>query len=332
MLAWSETATAAGASLLLAPLPPPEGEDHSPLHRFVRGIERDKRRLETARLLYVACTRARHRLHLFGAVAWKDGEDAPSPPRGDSLLAHLWPAVSTRFRDLRPPPRAPAPAPAAEPTIRRLPLDWTMPSAPPSVATPRAGVAPAPSRGVEFSWAGQTARHVGVVAHAALRRIAAEGAAGRDEARLAASRPAWRRALAALGVPREALDEALEAVACAVAATLADETGRWLLDGSHADARSEYALTGLVGGALVSGVLDRTFVDVQGTRWIVDYKTGSHGGGGLAEFLDREQARYRGQLERYACLMHALEPRPIRLALYFPAASAWRAWDFEPAA
>ena len=40
------------------------------------------------------------------------------------------------------------------------------------------------------------------------------------------------------------------------------------------------------------------FVDDAGTRWIVDYKVGSHGGGSLDEFLDREQERYRQQLER----------------------------------
>jgi len=33
-------------------------------------------------------------------------------------------------------------------------------------------------------------------------------------------------------------------------------------------------------------------------RWIVDYKTGTHEGGDLEEFLDREQERCRAQLER----------------------------------
>lgn len=44
MLAWSRTAIGTGSGLLLAPLPPPEGEDHSPVHRFVRSVERDKGR------------------------------------------------------------------------------------------------------------------------------------------------------------------------------------------------------------------------------------------------------------------------------------------------
>ena len=53
-------------------------------------------------------------------------------------------------------------------------------------------------------------------------------------------------------------------------------------------------------------------------RWIVDYKTGTHEGGDLEEFLDREQERYRAQLEQYAALMRSLDNRPVKLGLYFP--------------
>jgi hypothetical protein len=38
----------------------------------------------------------------------------------------------------------------------------------------------------------------------------------------------------------------------------------------------------------------------------------------LDAFLDREQERYRGQLERYAAVLRKLDARPIRLGLYFP--------------
>ena len=76
-------------------------------------------------------------------------------------------------------------------------------------------------------------------------------------------------------------------------------------------------------------MIDRTFVDEQGVRWIVDYKTGVHGGGGLDTFLDREQERYREQLEGYAALMRLKAPGPIRLGLYFPAIPGWRQWDYE---
>jgi hypothetical protein len=70
--------------------------------------------------------------------------------------------------------------------------------------------------------------------------------------------------------------------------------------------------------------MDRTFVDDHGDRWIVDYKTGGHEGGDSEAFLDREQERYRAQLERYAALMMARDARPVRLGLYFPLLKGWR--------
>jgi ATP-dependent exoDNAse (exonuclease V) beta subunit len=80
-------------------------------------------------------------------------------------------------------------------------------------------------------------------------------------------------------------------------------------------------------GKLVDIVIDRTFVDEQGVRWIVDYKTGMHEGGDLQAFLDSEQARYREQLERYAALLRQTGAQPIRVALYFPLLRGWREWE-----
>ena len=64
-------------------------------------------------------------------------------------------------------------------------------------------------------------------------------------------------------------------------------------------------------------VLDRTFVE-NGTRWIIDYKTSSHGGGDLDGFLENEAGRYQDQLLRYREALALTESRPIRTALYFP--------------
>jgi len=57
---------------------------------------------------------------------------------------------------------------------------------------------------------------------------------------------------------------------------------------------------------------------------VIDFKTGSHEGGDLAAFLDREVSRYRPQLEGYIALAAALGPQPVRAALYFPLLGAFR--------
>jgi ATP-dependent exoDNAse (exonuclease V) beta subunit len=109
--------------------------------------------------------------------------------------------------------------------------------------------------------------------------------------------------------------------------TLSDERGRWLLgiDGRIRDAASELAISGVVEGQILEGVIDRTFLDESGQRWIVDFKTSTHEGGGLEAFLDEEVVRYRPQLERYARLMRAYRPdETVRAALYFPVLRQWR--------
>ena len=88
---------------------------------------------------------------------------------------------------------------------------------------------------------------------------------------------------------------------------------------------SELALSGVVDDQIIGGVIDRTFIDASGTRWIVDFKTSTHEGGGLEQFLDEEVARYRPQMTRYRQLMRLYRPdEPIRAALYFPLLRQWR--------
>jgi ATP-dependent exoDNAse (exonuclease V) beta subunit len=102
----------------------------------------------------------------------------------------------------------------------------------------------------------------------------------------------------------------------AIDSCLASGPGRWLL-ADHEDARSEYAITAVIDGTPRNLVLDRTFI-ADGERWIVDYKTSSHGGGDLEGFLASEAERYAGQLARYREALSITETRPIRTALYFP--------------
>jgi ATP-dependent helicase/nuclease subunit A len=113
----------------------------------------------------------------------------------------------------------------------------------------------------------------------------------------------------------------------ALEATVADPRGAWLFDPAHTVAASELELSTVRGGRVAAARIDRTFVDRDGVRWIVDFKTSLHEGTDLEAFLDRERLRYTPQLERYAELIAAREPdRPIRLGLYFPLHAGWREW------
>ncbi|MBT4259113.1 MAG: hypothetical protein HOD90_04265, partial [Nitrospina sp.] len=85
------------------------------------------------------------------------------------------------------------------------------------------------------------------------------------------------------------------------------------------DARCEYSLSQINNNAFQSRVIDRTFIDENNSRWIIDYKTGEHIGANLEKFLKNEKVRYFNQLTQYEKLFKQLgEQRLIKKALYYP--------------
>jgi ATP-dependent exoDNAse (exonuclease V) beta subunit len=175
-----------------------------------------------------------------------------------------------------------------------------------------------------FEWVGDTLRHIGTVVHQMFAQIARDGPAAWDQERIEAHGPSIGTALRTLGVPSSEIADAAATVRRALTATLGDERGRWILDSAHAAAHSEYPLVGVVEGRLRAVRVDRTFVDANGVRWIVDFKTSEHAGGDLEGFLDAQRDKYRGQMAVYRALFARLDSRPIRAGLYFPLLAGWR--------
>ncbi len=330
LLHWLKLPLADRDELIVAPIAR-TGADANPLYAWLETLEHEKLLQERRRLLYVAATRAERCLHLFGSALVQEKDDPPTVrrPAANSALGLLWPAVGHQFVErlaaLGAVEGEIASESVREPPLRRLPAGWEptmVPRAPriESQVVPRAAATPL----VEFDWATETARHVGTVVHRELQRVARDRV--RPDSTDGHNRQRWQHELAELGVPPELRAAALARVTSAIERTQAHARGKWLLDASHRDSATELALTGRVGPELVRVVIDRTFVDASGVRWIVDYKTSRHEGAGLEQFLDREQERYRPQLERYAALMRRFGPEPVRLGLYFPLLQAWREW------
>lgn len=326
LLYWLErTADDGRSQLLMAPIRAAT-QDREPISDYLRELDRDKDRLEQSRLLYVAATRAKRRLHLLGHLGSNTKGIADKPTSG-SLLEKLWPIVQPAFTQLQAPESAQAPAELPLRELQRLPADWrpNINEAPPSETSD--AQSPSQTEEIEFSWAGDTARHVGTLVHRYLERIANEGLAQWPQVRIDDLTGTVQRGLRNLGVDNDELDRAVAKTLRALRNTLDDETGRWILD-RHADAACEWPLT-LRTERIAHYVIDRTFIDDDGTRWIIDYKTGDHLEDDRDTFLDQELERYRAQLENYGRIVHLLEQRPIKLALYFPLFADWRVWDYQ---
>jgi len=217
-----------------------------------------------------------------------------------------------------------------EPSFDRLPIDTHFAQFDTFSWPSKRTEEPGEDNAVEFLWAGREARDIGTVIHQQLQRLADRldsAAAEFDEHSVAMTA---RRQLRNLGVQSHRLDAAVDRVLQGIRNTVEDDRGQWVL-AKHQDARSEWALTMPVaekGNSLrfQNLVIDRTFIDESGVRWIVDFKTGDHRGGQLEEFLDNEQSRYVDQLNRYADIMSTIDDRPIRVGLYFPMFNGWREW------
>jgi hypothetical protein len=200
----------------------------------------------------------------------------------------------------------------------RLPAEFVLPECepPPRVQSLTRAQSEEPAPDVEFSWVGPLARAAGTILHAELERLATLGDAGLADLHTRAI--ACAAGLREHGIaPGQAADMAAEIVQ-RLRDLAVDSTARWLLFTPHRQAASELGLSGIVDGELRNAVIDRSFVDEAGTRWIIDYKSGRHSGGGLEEFITREMARYGPQLQLYITLAGALGPEPVRAGIYFP--------------
>ena len=303
---------------------------------FLKKLEQERAEHERSRLLYVALTRAKQHLHLLAALPVDKPEKGPA---GSSLLVPLWPGCGNDFlgnfstlidddSDISPVSATP---------LQRLPSSFQvlapeMPPPPPALVDT--------STSLPELLAGDSARAVGTLVHRWLQQwsgLSADIASPQPPAisELPTLRPLWRKQLCWAGVSDDELPAALTELETALRNTLSDPQGVALLQHRN-DAHAEWALTSSepeLAGKLRQHVIDRSFVDVDGVRWIVDYKTARHDGPDLDRFLSERVAEYKPQLQRYASLLQRLEQRPIRLALYFPLQQRLFSWhaDGSPA-
>ena len=354
LLRWLDLPRRLGQTdLVMAPVPAIGDDVGGSVGVYLKRLMARRGANEQTRLLYVAATRAKQTLYLSAAPKAK--ADGAIQPKAGTLLACLWPALGASFktgdasgasaaargdgdidvlRDETPRGeasrgealRGDGTREGATPELRvqRLRQDWSPPSAAPASSDiSRLPIGRQSLEPPEFSWVGETSRHIGTVVHAGLESFASAKPLP-SRARLQADRNIYRHQLLRHGVPERDLARATDLVVEALTRTVEDERGRWIFAPEQGEAHSELALTGIVAGRLTGVVIDRSFIDRDGTRWVIDFKTSRHEGGGLEGFLEQEMDRYRPQLETYVALARGMGPNRVRAALYFPLLGAFR--------
>ena len=304
-----------GERRLLAPVGRRDMLEKDRIHQYISETDKLKDQYEKQRLLYVACTRAKSSLHLVGHTVTNEKTGDLRAPERSSLLALAWPMVREIFEqaviDDAPEKTQSRDVEWLMPQLRRVGSHWQPPSPP---ALPRSVQQPAAMQvSVEYYWAGAEAKLAGTLVHRWLQ-WAAEGRVSLENTTRSTMAALGRRWLAEQGFRDEVGQSVLGRVEEAISAVLNDEKGTWLLAG---EGHTELALTGVVGGVIQTGIIDRVRIDAD-EHWIVDYKTSTHEGGDLTRFLSEEQRRYSEQLNVYAMLYEAWSGVRPRRALYFP--------------
>ncbi|MBX9586889.1 MAG: UvrD-helicase domain-containing protein [Gammaproteobacteria bacterium] len=329
LLWWERPRPDAQADLILGPIKPTASLGDS-IYNYLRFQDACKSQYEITRVLYVAATRAKKALHLLGNVEISDEEVLSLPPQ-DSFLRMLWPHIEHEFHQAKDIHSVPDIIQKSVKNMARLPADFQNPD-----KTQIVGVIVHQDSPIneELStlpdWSlDQTAEHIGTVIHRMLERIANEGLQRWQNFNSIDHYPLWETQLQQLGVAHSEIQSSLEIISDALVKTLADEKGRWILS-QHAESHSEYPITLVQNNEVVHCIIDRTFVDNEGQRWIIDYKSAIPKAEQMPDAFLLEAFHYHAsQLHLYAKAFSCLEQRPIQLALYFPRSSLFYAWNYE---
>lgn len=300
-----------GSDLLLAPIAA-AGNHPDQIYQYLQSVLQKKSFYETGRLLYVAMTRAKKSIQMIGCIKDRKEKNTPSANiQTGSLLEQLKPCWDESWLREKIADKNPSitidPKPSSS---SRLKLEWELPIKLEILAK---------NNPPNWQVADNQSSILGTVIHHCLRKIADEKL---NSEQLITQYPYWHKLLKQAGYIE--IDAGLKLVNLAISSTLEDERGQWIL-AKHREASSEFAISTTVNNQLEHYMIDRTFIDETGSRWIIDYKISQPlDQKNVAEFLIQEQTKYEKQLKNYAKALLALDPTtPIKLALYFPLFKGW---------
>lgn len=352
--------------LLIAPIGT-KGDETSATYKWICNQRRKEEDEELSRLLYVASTRARNELHLFGTVAVKHEEQRDgsrslklAQPKARTLLATGWPYFEPtfvkEFVGLQSQAAPTGPFLVAPPTplpgrlsqlaattggrgqlLRRLPSAWFH-SIDHSLVVDEPARGRAGSRSFLNIPLNTIAQANGTVVHALFEQMASLAP---DDPRIHPGQSAeyWLRVATVLlrkaGIAGKELATQARLVLKLLQSAAQDPHGRWIL-GQQKQARNESAWTTNEAGRLKTMRADRVFIagsePLAGGEthlWIVDYKTTRLNNGDSDLFLQQERAAHEGQLAGYGRVLRAALPceLPLRFGLYYPSLPRLDWWE-----
>ncbi len=326
LLLWGERQNAHSEQRLLMAAPGAAGKERDPLYEWLYRERAERKQLENTRLLYIAVTRARRSVRLYATLestksdaksdAKSDIEPDAKAPSRYSLLSRIWEEIKDRdeVERLRV-ERLPEGAedregrPPAGPTLIRrfvLPLALTaaqacavdaqspVPGAPPASASGRPGP---PDRYA-------TVQDIeGALIHRCLEAYVRCPDQTRFFDRIEGMRAMWRLEIGRERLDGEEVERSVDFIEKSVRKTVGAPELAWIFDPELEDSQCELKMLRTGNASIERSVIDRTFIDGHGARWIIDYKTARPPpSGGVEDFVQAQRQLHRGQLARYRSL------------------------------
>ncbi|MBT8147971.1 MAG: hypothetical protein KJN90_14025, partial [Gammaproteobacteria bacterium] len=157
---------------------------------------------------------------------------------------------------------------------------------------------------------------IGTLIHQALEQIV-KNPARFDRAQNKKNMPGyWRLRLQPLIQEPAALDKAVDLIQSTLDSCRQDPDIAWLFSAKLDDDQAELAISRQVSGRLYHYAVDRTFIDKNGVRWVIDYKTAVPSANlSTEEFIEQQRQSHVEQLTSYRRLFEEIEDRPVRTAL-----------------
>ena len=332
LLQWLERPLPTDTSdLILAPLKS-VAEKSDPLYAYLKQIEKKKSDNEIVRLFYVAATRAKVGLHFLLTLKRKKAQSIITPPSSGSFANLLWSVCEEEIKKSTHPYTETnretniLESKQRKKWLYRLSSEWTAPILSQTLHYPSEAIPSSiePLRD-------QFQRAVGTIIHQLLEKISIEGIEFWDEKRIISSKPFIKRRLLQVGILSSQLNSSVTLIEKAIRLTLSDPKGQWILS-PHSQHQSEYRISTIKENKIIHHVIDRTFVDDRGMRWIIDYKSTTPIEQNLPLFLQKQRILHESQLNQYAKAFQLLEDRLIKfikLGLYFPLCQGWCEWELN---
>ncbi|HLF31794.1 MAG TPA: 3'-5' exonuclease, partial [Xanthomonadales bacterium] len=307
LVALQEFRTARGTDSALMAAIPARGDAAPSIYSYLRAVDKERSSYEAQRVLYVAATRAKNRLHLLGRYRQDKGTGAISATSG-TFLQMLLPAFAAHIGE--PAESREEKKPAQSRPIA-LPLLQLVDSPPlPDLEPIETMAEPAQLRALPA----REAAALGEALHQWLELIHDHWQQGWTAAWFEQHRPALASTLRRSGLAEERIPVLLPELSRMLVRAVSSETGLALAGpGGRAGSWAELVLYCREATGFSRHIIDRLYQDPNGNLVVLDYKSG--------EDTAESREKWIEQLGRYRHLVDRLDAGRVSRTLIYQATS-----------